>query len=142
MTAAVTVSTNKAFLSAIFGNTDAEGHIAHTSFAISPQRANGEWKAKLAPLGKSPKLLKSMNNYFSTAVVRAERDMDNFIRLAVELRALPLRGTKGQVGRPKRSEVMTSSMRASFSVAWVRMIHSASACSWRQRCLKPTMGLA
>jgi regulatory protein RepA len=76
--------TNKEFLGAVFGNTDTEGHIAYTSFDISPQLATGQhWKAKLAPLGKSPRLLSTRNNYFSAAVVRAARDMDNFIRLAV-----------------------------------------------------------
>jgi hypothetical protein len=74
---------NRDFLCAIFGTADTVGHIAYTSFDVSPEIATGHhWKAKLSPLGKSPKLLSARNNYFSTAVVRAGRDMDNFIRLA------------------------------------------------------------
>jgi regulatory protein RepA len=75
-------NTNAKFLRAVFGDTDTVGHIAHTSFAISPDLANGEWAATLAPLGKPPKLLMSMNNYFSTALVRDGRDFPNFIRMA------------------------------------------------------------
>jgi AAA domain len=75
---------NNQFLSAVFGSAGAEGRIAFTSFAISPDLATGEhWGAKLAPHGKIPSSPSTSNNYFSTAVVRAERNRDNFIRLAV-----------------------------------------------------------
>jgi AAA domain len=84
MSAAVTVATNKAFLSAVFGHTDPADHIAYTNFSVSPDLATGkQWKAKLAPPGQAPtNLLKRTNNYFSTAVVGADRNADSFIRLA------------------------------------------------------------
>jgi hypothetical protein len=74
---------NTRFLGAVFGNTDTEGHIAYTSFATSPDLADGEWNAKLAPLGKAPKLPTAMNNYYSTAVVGNARTLAEFKRLAV-----------------------------------------------------------
>jgi hypothetical protein len=65
---------NARFLGAVFGNTDTAGHIAYTNFRTSPDLATGEhWTAKLLPRGKSPKLLRTTNNYFCTAVVGAGR---------------------------------------------------------------------
>jgi hypothetical protein len=84
MSAAFPIANNKAFLRAVFGDTDPQGHIAYTNFAVSPDLATRkQWKAKLAPSGQAPtNLLKTTNNYFSTAVVGANRDTDSFIRLA------------------------------------------------------------
>jgi regulatory protein RepA len=76
-------NSNTRFLDAVFGHTDTEGHIAYTSFAISPQLADGEWKARLAPLGKCPKPLETHNNYFITAMVGEARTLAEFKRLAV-----------------------------------------------------------
>jgi hypothetical protein len=75
---------NKRFLSAVFGSPDAVGRIAYCSFEVSPEQATGQhWLAELAPQGKIPVLSATSNNYFSTAVVRDKRNIENFIRLAV-----------------------------------------------------------
>jgi hypothetical protein len=75
---------NADFLRGVFGTGDTVGKFAYTSFDKAPDLADGRhWKAKLLPLGKTPKLSSVRNNYFGTAVVRNARDTENFIRHVV-----------------------------------------------------------
>ncbi len=73
--------TNAEFVRALFGADP--GNVAITSFKASPNSDAARWGGKIVPIASSFRLAVIHNNYFCSAVVRSNRDAQNFVRLGV-----------------------------------------------------------
>jgi hypothetical protein len=73
--------TNGEFIRALFGADP--GNVAIASFKESPNSTAARWGGEIVPIAGDIKLPVAFNNYFGTAVVKLNRDTQNFVRLAV-----------------------------------------------------------